>query len=66
MPETMSKGVDRAVPVISPSAQKEILHTCGVCVQQVETYELLQVMDPAGPCLLRRRQRAKGRLPGDG
>ncbi len=66
MAGTLSKGVNRAVPVVSRSAQKGIPHTCGVCVQQVETYELLQVMDPADPCLLRRRQRAKGRLPGDG
>ena len=36
MTRTMSKGVNRAVPVVSPSSQKGIPHTYGVCVQQVE------------------------------
>ena len=62
---TLSNGVNRSVPVVSPSSQKGIPHTCGVCVQQVETYELLRVMGPADPCGLRRRRRAGGRFPCD-
>ena len=66
MPGTLSNGVNRAVPAVSYSSQKGIPHTCGVCVQQVEMNEMLQVMDPADPNAMRRRQWAGGRLPGDG
>ena len=58
------QGVGGAVPWGSQSGQKGIIYTSGVCVQQVEMYELLQVFDPTDRGGERRRRPVERRLRG--
>ena len=58
------QGVGGAVPWGSHSGQKGITYTSGVCVQQVEMYETLQVADPADRGGEQRRRPVERRLRG--